>query len=44
MIVAIDQLCRVVDGFYLAYPSIVGPPCAYCSPTNLEQVLAAIRT
>jgi hypothetical protein len=43
MIAAIERLRRVVDGFYIAYPSNVGPPCAYCSPMSLEQVLAAIR-
>jgi hypothetical protein len=43
MIAAIRRLQGIVDGFYIAYPSNVGPPCAYCSPRNLEEVLSAIR-
>ena len=44
MIEAIHRLRGVVDGFYLAYPSNVGPPCAYCTPQNLATVLAALRS
>ncbi|MDE2571452.1 MAG: hypothetical protein KGM44_02885 [bacterium] len=43
MVAAIRRLRGVVDGFYIAYPSNVGPRCAYCSPHNLEEVLEAIR-
>jgi hypothetical protein len=44
MILAIHRLRGIVDGFYVAYPSNVGPPCRYCSPGNLDQVLRAIRS
>jgi hypothetical protein len=43
MIAAIQRLRETVDGFYIAYPSRLGQICAYCSATNLEQVLEAIR-
>lgn len=44
MIAVINQLRRVVDGFYLAYPLKVGGiPCQYCSADNLGQVLSAIK-
>jgi hypothetical protein len=44
MIAAIIRLRGVVDGFYIAYPSNIGPPCRYCSPNNLDTVLTALRT
>lgn len=44
MIEMIRALSGVVDGFYLAYPAtILGTRCEYCSPENLEKVLAARR-
>ena len=43
MITAMRALRSVVAGFYIAYPSNVGPHCAYCSPANLDTVLAAVR-
>jgi hypothetical protein len=43
MIATIKQLSGTVDGFYIAYPSNVGPPCSYCSAANLDQVLGAIH-
>lgn len=42
MIAAMHQVRGRVDGFYIAYPSNVGPPCAYCSPQNLDKVLDAL--
>jgi hypothetical protein len=44
MIAAMRGLRGVVTGFYIAYPSNVGPHCAHCSPANLDAVLAAVRT
>lgn len=41
IISAINQLRGVVDGFYIAYPA--KGACAYCTPQNLGQVLAALR-
>ena len=43
MIAAIKQLSGIADGFYIAYPSNVGPACSYCSPANLDKVREAIR-
>ena len=43
MVRAIRRLRGTVDGFYVAYPSNVGPVCRYCSPENLGTVLSAIR-
>lgn len=43
MIDVIRRLRGVVDGFYIAYPSNQGR-CQYCTPQNLAQVLAAIRS
>jgi hypothetical protein len=43
MIAAMRALRGVVAGFYIAYPSNVGPRCNYCSPANLDAVLAAVR-
>lgn len=43
MIEAMRLLRGVVAGFYVAYPANVGPPCRYCSPSNLDAVLAAVR-
>jgi hypothetical protein len=43
MIAAIKQLSGIVDGFYIAYPNNVGPPCSYCSAAHLDQVLQAIH-
>ncbi|HLY56691.1 MAG TPA: hypothetical protein VKS60_14095 [Stellaceae bacterium] len=43
MVRAIRRLRGIVDGFYVAYPSNVGPVCRYCSPENLGTVLNAIR-
>ena len=43
MLAAIDRLRGSVDGFYIAYPSNVGPSCTYCSPQNLAQVLKGLR-
>jgi hypothetical protein len=43
MMAAIERLRETVDGFYIAYPSRLGQICGYCSATNLEQVLEAIR-
>jgi hypothetical protein len=45
MIEKIRELSVEVDGVYLAYPATsLGIKCAYCSPENLERVLAAVRT
>ena len=43
MVAAISQLRGIVDGFYIAYPSNVGPSCSYCSTANLDEVLAVIH-
>ena len=43
MLAAVARLRGVVDGFYIAYPSNVGTACTYCSPQNLERVLAGLR-
>ena len=43
MIAAMRALRGVVAGYYIAYPSNVGPRCNYCSPSNLDAVLAAVR-
>ena len=42
MIAAMRALRGVVAGYYIAYPSNVGPRCRYCSPANLDAVLAAV--
>jgi hypothetical protein len=43
MIQAVAALTGVVDGFYIAYPATSGSPCTYCSPGNLDAVLAAFH-
>ena len=43
MLAAIERLRGIADGFYIAYPRDVGQACSYCSPRNLDRVLAAIR-
>lgn len=40
---AIKALTGIVDGFYVAYPASEGSPCRFCTPANLETVLAAIH-
>jgi hypothetical protein len=39
---AIDQTRSLVDGYYLAYP-VEGEKCEYCTPRDLEFVLARYR-
>jgi hypothetical protein len=43
-IAVINRLKGVVDGFYIAYPVGQNLNCQYCTPQNLAQVLAAIKS